>query len=106
MQTLRNKSVELKLQNGQKVKTDYKKLIGDVCRDVPGKGMGQGLDLEQLRKRMKITDIIEASNGTFKFENQQADDLKELVKAMQWGVVCKAIITFGDDIEAMEEIKK
>lgn len=109
MKTIRNKDVVIEAldpKSGREVSKDttYGELIKVVCKDIPGKGMGMGVDVEEIGKRLRITNVVKDSkNGVFKFEHADAEKLQELVKGMQWGAVCDGIYQFCEDVRNMED---
>lgn len=61
----------------------------------------QGLDVEELRKRIRIIDALEKAGEKLELEDQDAETLKTLVRAQKWAVVDRSIIQFIEDVEAM-----
>lgn len=100
MKVLENKVVELPAyakKQGDKV--DYARLI-EFALDVQPQG---GFLPSDLRTRSKIMDVIEASDGAFKFEDQQAKDLKTIMENSRWPTRDKEITEMLDEIDDMKD---
>lgn len=96
MKKLENKKTELPF--GDKTYS-YSDLIKAVLNVAPAGGFG----IEDIKTRLKITDIIEKSNGEIQLEDSHYDYLKPLIKSFRWGVLHNDIVQFNDDFEKAEK---
>jgi hypothetical protein len=83
------------------IKSRYKDLMEQSINFVK---QGAGLNVSEMRKRQRLLDVIEASNGSgrFEFEDQDFENLKKCVLQTDWNVLDKNIIAFTDAIEAVK----
>ncbi len=92
------KTLELKSFTIEGAKeTTYKDLI-KACVNNVGQ---QGATMEEQRKRMRILDALESSDTSLELEDADANLLKGLVQSMQWAIVNKNLVEFGDAVEKM-----
>ncbi len=75
----------------------YSDLI-KVCINRPSK---DGCDISEMRKRIKVIDVIEKGGKSLEFEDADFECLKQCVKNMRWFVVHKEIIEFVDYISEL-----
>lgn len=95
MKTLELKTIQF---NGKDLK--YSEWI-KACVTFPGIN-GQGYNLEEGRKRMRILTVLEKSVDKLELEDNDADLLKTLVEAMLWVTATQEIIEFGDAVRDMK----
>ncbi len=86
-----------KLQNKQIEFADVKDYAGliKVCVSVPQQG---GMDLETMRKRLRVLDALEKATETIGIEDADLKTIQDCVKQMKWNVVHRDIVEFGDYI--------
>jgi len=89
MKTIENKKINIP---GEIKK--YSDLIM-LCVKNPSQG---GLDILEMRKRIKVIDIIEKGGKSFDFEDADFECIKECVGNMRWVFPHKEIINFVDYI--------
>ena len=101
-QALKDKPIKLVLKEGKDA--SYRDLILSCLDQIPP---GNGLKRKDFRDRDRIEDAMNsAKNGTLKFEDNDAENLKRIVDEMQWGIRHRDISKFLDDVEAMKSDKK
>lgn len=61
-----------------------------------------GVNVEEMKKRLRIFDAVETKLDILYFEDADADLLKDLTRTMEWAIVHKDIAAFCDAIENME----
>lgn len=96
MKTLKNKPTTIAKEGEDPV--DYAKLA-EFCLNYVPKEVGIGVS--EMRKRHRILDVIEESNGLIELEDADAQKLQQCVRTMRWGASSKEIIEFCDAVEAM-----
>lgn len=69
-----------------------------VCVSVPG----QGIDLDAMRKRLRVLDALEKAGDTIEIEDADLKTVQECVKQMKWSVVHRDIVEFGDYIGGLK----
>jgi hypothetical protein len=66
------------------------------------KHVGQtGVDIDEQRKRFRILDVLDKTPEIIELEDADAEHLKGLVKKMQWALVSKDVVAFGDAVEKL-----
>lgn len=60
-----------------------------------------GYDVSEMRKRIKIMDILEKGENTFEFEDADFKCVQECVKIMRWGFIHKEFVNFIDYISGL-----
>lgn len=92
MKTIENKKIS--------IPGDIKKYSGliTVCVQNPPQG---GYDVDEMRKRIKIIDIIEKGGTALVFEDADFDCLKQCVNSMRWAYMHKEILNFLDYISGL-----
>ncbi len=99
MKFLSNKKLKLQLEPGKK--GNYADLITICIDNVPEKGFTR----EDFKQRDRIEETMKKfKNGNFKFEDQDAENLKTIVELMRWQIRDKEIKTFLDDVAEMKEV--
>lgn len=96
MKTIKLKSVKLAPDAPQD--TSYADLIRAVLACPPD----HGFQLEEMRKRSRVLDALEATRKDatdLHLEDADHDTLVRCVEAMRWGIFSPAIIAFADDIK-------
>lgn len=89
MKTLENK--RLKIPGGIE---RYSDLIM-ICIKNPPQG---GYDADEMRKRIKVMDVIDKGGETLEFEDADFECVKQCVKSMRWASIHKEILGFIDYI--------
>lgn len=84
----------LKIQE-QEVKTSD---LLKNCLNAPPQG---GLTPEDMRKRIKVLDVLEASTDTLELEDADAETLKACVGEMRWTLINKDILHLCDAVKAL-----
>lgn len=93
MKTLENKTTTIKDPSDQYV--DYAFLLDAVLKIQPA----GGYSLDDMKKRIKIQNVLETSDETIPLEDADAEYMKPLVRNMKWNMVHADLITFSDDVE-------
>lgn len=58
----------------------------------------RGVEIEEMRKSIKILDILDKSNGVLELEDADWEHLRDKTVKMQWGVIDSRIIKFVDEV--------
>ena len=66
-----------------------------LCVKNPPQG---GYEVLEMRKRIRVMDVIDEENELLEFEDADFDCIKQCVKNMRWGFAHKEIINFVDYI--------
>lgn len=72
----------------------------DVIRQIIQKPLDpqKGVDIEEMRKSIKLLDIVDGSNGVLELEDSDWEYLKTKTMSMQWAVIDRHIVKLVDDI--------
>lgn len=72
----------------------------DVMRQIVQRPLDpqKGVDIEEMRKSIKLLDILDDSNGVLELEDTDWEYLKAKTVAMQWAVIDRHIVRLVDDI--------
>ncbi|MCK5607124.1 hypothetical protein KAR91_34895 [Candidatus Pacearchaeota archaeon] len=92
MKTVENR--KLKIPGGIE---KYSELIM-VCMKNPPQG---GYDAEEMRKRIKVMDILDKGGDSLEFEDADFECVKQCVKNMRWASIHKGILEFIDYISGL-----
>lgn len=92
MKTVENKNL--------KIPGDVDKYSGliMVCMRNPPQG---GYDVEEMRKRIKVMDVLDKGEETLEFEDADFECVKQCVKSMRWASIHKEILEFVDYISGL-----
>lgn len=60
-----------------------------------------GFDIADMRKRMKVMDVIEKGGESLEFEDAEFECVKQCVKNMRWPFLHKEVMEFVDYISAL-----
>ncbi|OGC68305.1 hypothetical protein A2415_04450 [candidate division WWE3 bacterium RIFOXYC1_FULL_39_7] len=90
-------------------KTEIKKEDGfisyaDFARTALNNTPQSGFSIDEMRKRMRILDILDKEKLGFEemdLNNEDIKILKSSVSSMKWGVIHKDIIAFCDAVEKL-----
>ncbi len=74
-------------------------LIKACMNNVPQGGLVPG----DIRKRIRILDQLDSTNGVLNLEDADTAVLQECVRQMRWTVVDRGIVEFCDEIDTMKE---
>lgn len=96
MRQVENKKVVI----GNSLNQSYYGLIISVIKGVPD----GGFSYTDIKKRIRIEDSISEEKETFSFEDSDWEYLKILVSTNKWGVYCKNLVTFIDDINNANQV--
>lgn len=104
MITFLNKPLQINISDEKlEGKPAYSDLIKVCLNDRPQ----QGFSIEEMRKRIKVLDVIEdaiekaevdRSEVSFEFEDDQAALIHQCVKQMKWFQLNKEIVEFVDHV--------
>ena len=83
-------------------KLSYKEIILTILK-TPTK---DGLTIEDIRQSVKIIEKIEPAKEAVQFEDAEYNYLKKKINAFKWAIPHKNIITFIDDYNNTNEVKK
>lgn len=95
MKTLTNKETEI--TNIDESKMTYADL-SKICINVMPQG---GLDVTEMKARLKVTDKLDKSNGKIELEDAEAETLKACVKSMKWTTMHKDLVSFIEEVEKL-----
>jgi hypothetical protein len=96
MRKFEDKKTEIK--DGEKT-LKYSDLIKYCLEKAPL----QGLNLDQMRKNMKLLDRFESmKSGKLELDEFEWNNIKNAVNAFPWAMVHKDIVALGDYIDAMK----
>jgi len=74
----------------------YSEIIRTLIRQPLSKE--KGVDIEEMRKGIRILDKLDASNGVLELEDADYDHLKAKLEAMTWGMVDRNLLDFIDTV--------
>ncbi len=94
MKTLKNETTEIPL-NGQPM--TYTDLVRN-CLDQPPP---EGFTFDDIRKRSRIEEALDAESDEIKLEDADAENLKQLIEQMRWGIRHPDLLVFADAVEAL-----
>jgi hypothetical protein len=96
MKVLKNKTTDL---NGDGGKMTYADLIEMVFNaPVPG-----GCPPPDMRKDMRVLDVIEKGGDEFCFEDEDAKRLQGIVEGFRFGIRRRDFVAFADDVRDMPD---
>lgn len=98
MKKLTNKQTTLKLNDKE---AKYSDLI-KICINAPVQG---GFNLQQIKQRLRILDVLEKEPEELKFEDNDASNLEEIVSEFKWATVHKDVVQFVEDVQNMKVTK-
>ena len=75
---------------------DYKLIIKNIL-SVPSNPQ-VGLTVEDIRKAVRVMDLVDMSKDKLELEDADYDYLKQRVENNKFGIAHKSIVTFIDDI--------
>ncbi|MCK7611955.1 hypothetical protein [Roseibium sediminicola] len=75
---------------------DYAAIIRDLVK-APQQG---GIDLDAMRRHMRILDALDTANSLLALEDADHALLAKLVKGHKWAMADRNILTFCEDIAA------
>jgi hypothetical protein len=58
----------------------------------------EGIDVAEMRRRIRVIDVIEKDGELLEFEDSDYDCVKRCVESMRWASIHKEIIEFVDYI--------
>lgn len=79
--------------------TGTRELIEIAINNVP---KGNGLTPIDMRKRIRILDMLGKSNAALELEDADAAVLCDCVDQMRWGIVDRGILSFCDAIDVLK----
>ena len=100
MKILENKETRLKNQDGETY-TLYSDLINHSLNIIPQGGISPS----EMRKRVRIIKSLEKAplaGNIIKFEDNDAENLKQIVKTSKWSLIHEDILNFQDDVDSMK----
>lgn len=59
----------------------------------------EGLDVTEMRSRLKIMDALESANGEINLEDTESETLKKCVASMKWAIMHKDLVSFIETVE-------
>ena len=80
--------------NSQSIPFDYHKAIYDIVKIAP-----EGLDIDNLKKRLRILDSLERAGEYLILEDSDYNLLCDLVQRNKWNIVAKEIVDFCEAIK-------
>lgn len=91
------KNVETSMiKEGEKI-VKYGDLIV-ACLDTPPKG---GFDIQEMKRRMRILDVVEKGGEEFSFEDADIETLKKCVSSMKWAVFHREVLAFCEAVDSI-----
>lgn len=100
------KTLELKiLSDSDNFKLDYHSQLLACVRAPMGE---RGMDIEEMRKSIRVMDVLEKSESGKWIDLEDADyeHLKQKVGAMRWTMAHRFIVQFVDDVNNAPAVKK
>lgn len=73
----------------------YKSTLVHILQQAP-----QGMDLDDMRRRLRIIELLESSNGTLELPDDDHQYVLRLVRAWKWPVAHSEILQFVSDMES------
>jgi hypothetical protein len=83
------------------IETDGEPLVyGDFIRTIVRQPMNKekGVDIDEMRKGIRILDKLDASNGVLELEDADYNHLKAKLETMTWGMVDRNLLEFIDTV--------
>lgn len=99
---MKARKFELKELETQGGKFGYREIL-KLILEMPEQG--RGIQIAEMRKRIKMLDNIERANGAVHFTQEEWNDLKKNVSTFPWGKISREIVQFCDDLEAAPEVE-
>jgi hypothetical protein len=98
------KTIELKIvERAAGEPWDYREVIKNVINGVDPR---EGLSVDEMRKRLRVVDALEACDGpVLELEDADYELLARKVREMKWIVVDRVIVDFCDDIANAADAK-
>jgi len=87
-------NVTTTIPNGEDKFLDYTTLIS-LCINQQSE---KWYTIDEMKKRIRILDILEKSDKKIELEDADFEKVKELVNTMPWAVIKKDIVTFVEYI--------
>lgn len=75
----------------------HKELLKTCLNQVPQAGFTP----DEMRKRIKVLDVLEKSEGTLELEDADSEVLKACVKEMKWALLNKDVLALCDEVSAL-----
>lgn len=103
-------TIEIKQPNSETRENDfdYKTNMIDALNQAPiddRSGQPKGFDIIEMRKRLKVIDLIEAADTEILLDNLSYGVLKDSVKNQRWKVPNKVILDYVDAVNNAEEVE-
>ena len=95
MKTVQLKIVPLTV-NGETGELNYKAQLEAILK-TPSNLQG-GADYDEIRKSIRLLDILETANGEVKLEDADHEYLKARVMGARYGVIDKVVQSFIEDV--------
>jgi len=95
MKVIENKETSIKLNEEQNV--HYSDLIATVIN----KPLKESMSLMEMRKDLKILEVLEKAKETIEFEDVDLSYIKDAVNKSTWVIRHKDILDFADYIESL-----
>jgi len=75
-------------------------VYAEILREVVRRPLNprEGIQIEEMRKSIKLLDAIDSANGTLDLEDADYGYLKQKIEAMNWNIVDRRIIQLVDDV--------
>lgn len=93
----RMKSLALKTFKVGDQDVKYAELIKNCLNFAPK----EGLDAENMRRRIRVMDVLDKSTDTLELEDADAETLKSVVSLMPWAVLSRDLLEMLDAIKAL-----
>jgi hypothetical protein len=74
----------------------YAEVLAEVVRRPLN--LQQGIQIEEMRKSIRLLDAIDAANGTLELEDADHQFLKQKLDNMGWNVADRRIVQLIDDV--------
>ena len=98
MKTIENRKTSIRVSEAEDKGASYFDLIM-VCLNRTPQG---GFTLEEMRRRLRVTDKLDPKKKSADLEDADFDKLKECVRGMIWGAMSKELVEFGDYIDSIK----
>lgn len=80
--------------------TNEKITTAQLLSTVAGSQAAEGMTIAQMRERLAIVDILEASNGTIELDQPQFELLSKIYANHQFGMLHRDLVAVADELEA------
>lgn len=95
MKTVENKTTKIK------VSEDKYLTYADLLSIVIDKPIREGITLDEMRRDLRILDVIKQETETLSFEDKDFEIVKEAVKSSKWAIRHEDLLEFASYISEL-----